>query len=74
MEDDSLYGPIGCHVLFPYIREAQVHLDVFGSDRDDGKITAMRSEHVSGCDNPGWGEESAAAKPAILWDTGHILH
>lgn len=74
MEDDSLNRPIDGQVLVPYVREAQVHLDVFRSDRDDGKITAMRSEHVSGRDNPGWGEESAAAKPAIFRDTGHILY
>ncbi len=74
MEDDFRYRPVGGQVLIPYVCEAQVDSDVFRSDRDDGKITAVRSENVSGCENPSGGEKSAAAKPAVLGDTGHVLY
>lgn len=65
MKDDLLYRTIGGCVLFPNIREAQVGTDVFRSDGDDGKVTAVRTQYVGGGEYPGWVEEGSAAKPAI---------
>lgn len=74
VKNDLLHRPVDSVHSVPHVVESQVDGDVFLRDGDDGVVPALGPEDVSGRQNPRLGEESPAAEPLVVGDSGGVFH